>query len=651
MTNHPFTYTKPVTSESTFVGRKDEFDEILEGFESPNCESVGIVGGRRMGKTSLLLEVKRHLEEMYRRTGGILPVFVDLQKSVPETRRALFQTIIAEVEDELGLLGAPLEIGATALSEGREDKLALRDFEVALASLIRKQKPDFKVALLFDEIDLLVSREWYLEFLSQLRHLLTASNLSQSLVVAIAGSETLQQQLRLRGSPFQNALRKLLYLQVLPKSDLAKLIDMSPRFLRREKRNEILELTGGHPFLTQFVLAKLNESPKASVPTVARRFSTEREDFDYWISQHIDSLSQKTYAVIAAENRHLTLQYLMARVEYLTRGDLEIEQTAEANHLEISDLIRASLRRLEYIGLIRGDDSGAGFELAGTMFRDWFFSTKRSARIRPISPIALRDPVFRELLEAFHTGRCIVFLGSAFRIPSNEELAEAIQSGAHQGASSGQSDLVDLYRSAGEGRSRLNAQVARVATAQAEIIAKQGTRSIYDLVARARAIRKLITTDFGPYLNLINIDEPFRQVYSDANLAHGDDSDRVEYKLAGSSENADSINVLPEDWESWSRRNPVLAKEIFRLFRTHSLHLLGYTREDGFLLELYNLARSDSQTHPGAESSEMPLPRVYGINVDQSEEKSLQWGGQPILDVPVSEEELLFELMNLPKEA
>ena len=66
MTIHPFTYTKPVTSESTFVGRKEEFDAILEGFESPNCESIGIVGGRRMGKTSLLLEVKRHLQESFR---------------------------------------------------------------------------------------------------------------------------------------------------------------------------------------------------------------------------------------------------------------------------------------------------------------------------------------------------------------------------------------------------------------------------------------------------------------------------------------------------------------------------------------------------------------------------------------------------------
>ena len=651
MTNHPFTYTKPVTSESTFVGRKEEFDEILEGFESSNCESVGIVGGRQMGKTSLLLEVKRHLEEMYRRTEGILPVFVDLRKSVPDTRRALFQSIIAEVEEELSSLGAPLKIEAAGLYEGLDDKIALRDFEAALGSLIRKHKTNFKVALLFDEIDLLVGREWYFEFLSQLRHLLTASHLSQSLVVAIAGSEALQQQLRSRGSPFQNALRKLQYLQVLHKADLAKLIDMSPRFLRREKRNEIVELTGGHPFLTQFILAKLNESPKAGVATAARKFSAEREDFDYWFSQHMDSLTQKTYAVIAAENRRLTLQYLMARVEYLTRGDPEVEQTAAANHLEVSDLIRASLRRLEYTGLIRADESGSGFELAGAMFRDWFFDTKRSVQVSTISPAALRDPVFQELLDAFRRGRCMVFLGSAFKIPSSEELAEALRASGSQTASSAQHDLVEIYRTAGDARGRLNAQVARLAAARAEETAKQEMGSIHALIARARAIKKLITTDFGPYLKLINIDEPFRQVSADANLARGAESDRVEYKLSGSTENADSIIVLPEDREEWIHRNPELTRELRTLLSTYSLLLLGYTEEDGFLRELWNLAKSDSPGQPTAESSETPAPRVYGINVDRGTQTSSLWGGQQILDVPASEEELLFELLNLPKEA
>ena len=66
---------------------------------------------------------------------------------------------------------------------------------------------------------------------------------------------------------------------------------------------------------------------------------------------------------------------------------------------------------------------------------------------------------------------------------------------------------------------------------------------------------------------------------------------------------------------------------------------------------MWNLAKSDSPGQPTAESSETPAPRVYGINVDRGTQTSSLWGGQQILDVPASEEELLFELLNLPKEA
>ena len=93
-----------------------------------------------------------------------------------------------------------------------------------------------------------------------------------------------------------------------PKTISSSLWICSRDFSRR-KRHEILDATGGHPLLTQFVLAKLNESPKAGVMTVAKRFATEREDFDYWVSQHMDLLTQRTYAVIAAENGRLGLQY------------------------------------------------------------------------------------------------------------------------------------------------------------------------------------------------------------------------------------------------------------------------------------------------------------------------------------------------------
>ena len=162
------------------------------------------------------------------------------------------------------------------------------------------------------------------------------------------------------------------------------------------------------------------------------------------------------------------------------------------------------------------------------MFRDWFFNTKRSTRINPISLTALEYWVMRILLEEFRGGRCVVFVGSVYRVPSDEELVEAFDANSPQSSSNTPPVLSDLYRSAGDGRGRLNARVARLAAERAEAIAEQRPRSIHDLIGRARAIKRLITTDYSPYLSLINLDEPFRQVYSDATLPRGGESDRIE---------------------------------------------------------------------------------------------------------------------------
>ena len=98
------------------------------------------------------------------------------------------------------------------------------------------------------------------------------------------------------------------------------------------------------------------------------------------------------------------------------------------------------------------------------------------------------------------------------------------------------------------------------------------------------------------------------------------------------------------------RRNPELVKQVSRLLTTHSLLLLGYTRADGLVRELYNLAKTDAEDEPPGESSAIPASRVYGIHAARDASDSFLWRGQPIRDVQVSEEELLFELMNLQKE-
>jgi len=54
MTTNPFTYGNPISEPSHFFGRRREVDQIFSRLRNVEFESSSIVGGRRVGKTSLL---------------------------------------------------------------------------------------------------------------------------------------------------------------------------------------------------------------------------------------------------------------------------------------------------------------------------------------------------------------------------------------------------------------------------------------------------------------------------------------------------------------------------------------------------------------------------------------------------------------------
>ncbi|HLC16535.1 MAG TPA: hypothetical protein VJL89_09955 [Thermodesulfovibrionia bacterium] len=54
---NPYNCTKP---GNIFVGYKDLLEEILEGFYNGN--SFAIIGGRRIGKTSFLMQLEKRLK-------------------------------------------------------------------------------------------------------------------------------------------------------------------------------------------------------------------------------------------------------------------------------------------------------------------------------------------------------------------------------------------------------------------------------------------------------------------------------------------------------------------------------------------------------------------------------------------------------------
>ncbi len=85
---NPYNCTKP---GNLFVGYKKRRQEILDGFRNSN--SYAIVGGRRCGKTSFLMQIEEDLQ-----AGGLAPLtpiprFLDIQSLGTLTPALLFETL------------------------------------------------------------------------------------------------------------------------------------------------------------------------------------------------------------------------------------------------------------------------------------------------------------------------------------------------------------------------------------------------------------------------------------------------------------------------------------------------------------------------------------------------------------------------------
>jgi branched-chain amino acid transport system substrate-binding protein len=72
--SNPYIAGNPVRGETYFVGRSGILREVLALFRNPKTNAIVLYGQRRIGKTSILLELEQQLAD----TGEYLPVYFDL---------------------------------------------------------------------------------------------------------------------------------------------------------------------------------------------------------------------------------------------------------------------------------------------------------------------------------------------------------------------------------------------------------------------------------------------------------------------------------------------------------------------------------------------------------------------------------------------
>lgn len=355
---NPYNYNLPVRAE-LFLGRDEAVAQIAGQVMGAPGDSVALIGGRRMGKTSLLEALLRCFAAIAGETQPI-PLFLDFTGEGIHSTAAFFERVAQEA-------GAVLGGEAFVLAEKEPPAPAFRRWLVAQEQAARGAGRPFRLVLLLDECEQIVSQPWAGELHGALRFLLVGQPTRHLLKVVMSGSQGFFEQVRQNGSPLRNVL-VYHFLRVLPEEALQKLVAAGSL---NAVATAVALYSGGHPFLAQYLLHHAWERPSEPIATIAEQFPHERGDFANWADGFSD-LGWQVYGLLAEQTSGLTEPEIRAAQADLGPGDLAQALTGLCYHGVV----------VEQAGVYRS---------TGEMFRRWFIAQGGTAVAGAVDRVQLRQ--------------------------------------------------------------------------------------------------------------------------------------------------------------------------------------------------------------------------------------------------------------------
>lgn len=248
---NPYSCTKP---GNLFVGYVDLRHDIINGLFQ--TRSYAIIGGRRSGKTSILFQLLKDINEfqnikLRQMYYCLIPRYLDIQSlNTPITVVYLFEKIYKIITSEFG---------CSLLWSSYNSNTICSDFmeqiELIKSNLENKYGRNWIIVLLIDELDSAYYKLSDMQFFENLRSILMSPALSHHFCIVATGVKGMDNLIE-GSSPLNNLRVK--YLNVLDEisaKDLIKAGFINP--LLNHTCDEIIRLTGGHPFLMQGLLEKV----------------------------------------------------------------------------------------------------------------------------------------------------------------------------------------------------------------------------------------------------------------------------------------------------------------------------------------------------------------------------------------------------------
>ena len=371
--SNPFNFGNPVPPDQ-MVGRWDQIETIKHDLINPGGHSHIVIGGRRFGKSTFLASLQytlfKHMEHKNREDWYVFPVLINLQSLLKDSAEGVFGLIVKTLYHYFDPLHANKTSGAhfdlalegTRLyifAQSRQKECALDEFSEILDEFLDLFSNSYgllRLVFLIDEIEVALDKDWTEIFFSQLRSLIYQGFLANHIRCVIAGSSRVI-NVREQGSPLLNMLN-MTYLNALEKKDVLQIINragvVQPNIVKA-----VLEQSGGHPFITQYLMYHIWETDilKARVPlvtTLSNKFIHEREaDLEQW-GIDIGQTGQLAYTILSGSTRWLTEKQVR---QYINTPDSKIGR---------------GLTTLCYHGLAIHDGTWSKYRLVGELFKGWF---------------------------------------------------------------------------------------------------------------------------------------------------------------------------------------------------------------------------------------------------------------------------------------
>lgn len=376
---NPYSYWDTIITKKAFYGYRDLLAYIVTHVTKPGSlrRSFLVMGGRRMGKTSLLTQIAQELKQKYALVEEdhhyTIPVYIDML----DLSDATLQVFLGEVAGAMRtyLQNTPL---SNLISDHTDKKLrSIKTASEPLSSLINaiqslKEETlptQLRVVVLIDNLWRAQQEKITLLYTS-LRALHNEPTLEHIIAYVFTGDYRELGETLGPGSPLENIL---LYrqLHVFSQEESMKLInEPTGGKISYEVARRVYQETGGHPFLLQYLMAKLCEHADwkqlttENVTEAIEKFHKERRDFERWWGNFNREDWQVYDALCQVDHASIDDLYHILNVS-----------TDDGKRLEVKKpKIIDALRILTTNGLIREKDEK--YALAGQWPAAWYQKRK-----------------------------------------------------------------------------------------------------------------------------------------------------------------------------------------------------------------------------------------------------------------------------------